>query len=290
MTLLLTPGYAQQKFGSPKEAAQALADAVKAGDMEKVIAIFGPDAKDLVSSGDEVSDQQAMQQFQERVKELTAVSVESDTSATVVIGLEAWPFAVPITKTGDKWSFDAAAGRETLLNRRIGANELSTLQTLRDLVAAQKNYFAADYDGDGVLEYAQKITSSEGLRDGLYWPDTDDVISPLGPLFADAAAEGYTEDKRTTGVKSPYHGYYYKVLTGQGESAHGGAYSYVINGNMIAGFAIVAWPVKYGDSGIMTFSTDTAGDIWSTDLGPEDTGKVEETTVFNPNENWLLEE
>jgi hypothetical protein len=184
-------------------------------------------------------------------------------------------------KQGDGWIFDSATGRQEILNRRIGANELDTIDVCRAYVAAQREFASEDRDGTGVFKFAQKFISAQGKHDGLYWPIADgEPASPLGPLVADAVAEGYNKK----GV--PYHGYYYRILTGQGKNAPGGAYSYIINGNMIAGFALVAFPADYGNSGVMTFIVNQQGVVFQKDLGPKTANLAKAMKIYNPDPSW----
>ena len=214
---------------------------------------------------------------------------ESDTRRVLELGNDPWPFPVPIVRKDGHWFFDTAAGKDELLNRRIGRNELETLKVVRAYVQAQREYASRDRDGDGVLEYAQNFLSTPGNKDGLYWsPEPDGEISPLGPLVAAAQAEGY---RKSTGEKSapqPFHGYLFKILTRQGKHASGAKYDYVINGNMIGGFALVAWPAGYGETGIMTFIVNQQGRVYQKDLGPQ-TGKTAGTMkAYDPDKTWTV--
>jgi hypothetical protein len=193
-------------------------------------------------------------------------------------------------QSGGGWHFDTAAGVDELLNRRIGANELSTLQTMRAYVAAQREYAGQDRDGDQVLEFAQKIMSSPGQKNGLYWsPDLDGEFSPLGPLAADAQEEGYGFKAKAEGeAPQPFHGYFFKVLTKQAKSAPGGKYDYIINGNMIGGFALVAWPAQYGDTGIMTFIVNQQGRVYQKNLGPKTASIVKGMKSYDPDKTWAI--
>jgi hypothetical protein len=204
------------------------------------------------------------------------------------VGADAWPFPIPLVKAANGWHFDTEAGLEELLNRRIGRNELDVLRVMRAYVQAQRDYASRDRDGDEVLEYAQRLFSSAGQADGLYWPpDLNGEISPLGPLFAYAQAEGYgTRLPATQTGPRPFHGYLFKILTRQGKGAPGGKYNYIINGNMIGGFALVAWPAEYGESGIMTFLVNQQGRVLQKDLGSSTARIVRKLSAYGPDRSW----
>jgi hypothetical protein len=215
----------------------------------------------------------------------------SDFKCLLYIGETSWPFPIPIVKKDGRWFFDVEAGKDELLNRRIGDNELSTLETVRAYVEAQREYAAKDRDADEVLEYAQKITSTAGAKDGLYWPpELDGEISPLGPHAARAQAQGYfRRGPRSEGAPAePFHGYFFKILTRQGKSAPGGKYDYVINGNMIGGFALVAWPAEYGNTGIMTFIVNQQGRVYQKDLGPKTAKAAAAMNPYDLDKTWTI--
>jgi hypothetical protein len=204
------------------------------------------------------------------------------------VGPDAWPFPIPLVKGSAGWQFDTAAGLEEILNRRIGRNELDVLRVVRAYVEAQREYASRDRDGDDVLEYAQKITSSPGLTDGLFWsPEVNGEVSPLGPLVARAQTVGYfnTAFDDIPGPR-PFRGYLFRILTRQGKHAPGGKYDYIINGNMIGGFALVAWPVEYGESGVMTFIVNHRGRVYQLNLGEETAKIVRKMDAYNPDETW----
>jgi hypothetical protein len=261
-------------FSTPEEAVAALAAAVNAQDSNALHGIFGPAVADI-RNPDRVQAANDFQTFAAALDATNQLVQESDTRYVLEVGTNAWPFPIPIEKQDGRWFFDTKAGEEEILNRRIGRNELETLQTVRAYVDAQREYASRDRDGSGVLKYAQRLFSSPGTKDGLYWPpDLDGEISPLGPLVANAQGEGYgIKSKDTKAGPEPYHGYYLKILTRQGKHAPGGKYHYIINGNMIGGFALVAWPAEYGNSGIMTFIVNQQGRVYQKDLG-EKTGKL----------------
>jgi hypothetical protein len=276
----------QKRFQSPEEATKALFDAAKAGDTKELLVIFGPAGKEIISSGDEVADKAARERFVNAYETMNKLEKETDKKVTLIVGNHDWPYPVPIVKKGETWIFDTMAGKEELLNRRIGRNELNTIQTCLAIVDAQREYALKDRDSDKLLEYAQKFRSTEGKKDGLYWPAKEgEPQSPLGDLAAKAVKEGYTPGKPGQGPQ-PYHGYYFRILKAQGKNAPGGAYDYVVKGNMIGGFALVAYPAEYGASGVMTFIVNHDGVVYQKDLGNE-TGKIASAmTKFDPDKTW----
>jgi len=275
----------QQTFASPEEAVNALVKALKSDDVKALAAIFGPGSRDLLFSGDPVADKTTRERFLSRYGEKNRLEV-TEAKANLNIGNDDWPFAVPLVKKEGLWYFDTKQGREEILARRIGQNELSTIQVCLAYVDAQREYFRKDRDGDGLLEYAQKFGSDKGKKNGLYWPVKEgEGQSPLGPLFASAQEKGYSA-KAAGGKPIPYYGYYYRILTGQGKNAPGGAYDYVVKGNMIGGFALVAYPAKYGASGIMTFIVNHDGVVYEKDLGRNTEKTAQAMKVFNPDSTW----
>ncbi|MGZ3569368.1 MAG: DUF2950 domain-containing protein [Thermodesulfobacteriota bacterium] len=276
----------QKSFQSPEEAGKALFEALRAGDTKELLVIFGPAGKEMISSGDEVADKAARDRFVKAYEATNKLEKETDKKVTLVIGNHDWPFPVPIVKKGETWVFDTMAGKEELLNRRIGRNELNTIQTCLAIVDAQREYAMKDRDSDKLLEYAQKFRSTKGKKDGLYWEAKEgEEQSPLGNLAAQAVKEGYIERKPGQGPQ-PYHGYYFKILKAQGKNAPGGAYDYVVRGNMIGGFALVAYPAEYGASGIMTFIVNHDGVVYEKNLGKE-TGKIASAiTKYDPDKTW----
>ncbi len=278
---------AQQKtFRSPEEAVKSLMDAVRSNNTKELLAMFGPAGKEIISSGDEVADQAGRERFVKDYEEMNKVEKETDKKMTLVVGNREWPFPIPIVKKGETWVFDTMAGKEELLNRRIGRNELNTIQTCLAMVDAQREYAMKDRDSNKLLEYAQKFVSTPGKKDGLYWEAKEgEEQSPLGPLAARAVQEGYKERKPGDNP-TPYHGYFYRILKAQGKNAPGGAYDYVIRGKMIGGFALVAYPAEYGASGIMTFIVNHDGVVYQKDLGKE-TGKIASAiTKYDPDKTW----
>jgi len=276
---------AQQSFKSPEEAVDALVDAVKSNDQKKLRSILGPRSRRLVSSGDEVADAQNREAFIKAYNEVGKVVLEGDARAILMIGHDEWPLPIPLVKSGGAWRFDTPQGEKELLARRIGANELAAIQVCLAIVDAEKEYAAQEGAGDGGPHYADRFLSTPGSHDGLYWETkADESPSPLGPLLAAAAHEGYP--KSETRPLSPYHGYYYKILTGQGAHAPGGAYDYVVKGRMIGGFAVLAYPARYGASGIMSFMVNHEGVVYEKDLGRITRQLAAKMTSFDPDATW----
>jgi hypothetical protein len=282
-----TPGEGQPLFASDDEALNAMLAAVKAQDHEQVHLILGPAWRELVS-GDKVEDANAFNEFARRAAERTRLQKQDDTTSIIYVGNDDWPLPIPLTKTPDgKWFFDTEAGKTEILARRIGENELDTIDTCRAYVQAQREYATMDRDGSGVLKYAQRILSTPGKMDGLYWSAAPgQEQSPFGHLFAAAATEGY--EQSTGHPHQPYHGSHFRVLKRQGAAAPGGKYDYVINGNMIAGFALVAFPADYESSGIMTFIVNQQGHVYQKDLGPDTKAIARQMTEYNPDDSWTL--
>lgn len=276
-------------FSTPTEASAALARAAGARDVATLRTILGPDAEDL-ENPDRVQATNELAAFAAAFNETNRVVQESDTQYELEIGSDAWPFPVPIVSRKGKWFFDTAAGKQEILNRRIGRNELDVLKTMRAYLDAQREYASKDRDGDQVLKYAQRLASTPGKKDGLYWSeDLDGEVSPLGPTVADAQTEGYTvRSEGQEATRAPFHGYYFKILTRQGKSAPGGEYNYIINGNMIGGCALVAYPAAYGDSGIMTFIVNQQGRVYQKNLGPDTVDIASKMTAYDPDNTWRI--
>jgi hypothetical protein len=263
----------------------ALVTAAKADDEKQMLAIFGSGAKPLISSGDPVADRAAYERFVARYEESNQLTHPSDTQAVLEIGKEAWPFPIPLVKDKSGWRFDTAAGQEEVLNRRIGENELSAIQACLAYVDAQREYYLRDPDRDSLLHYARHLQSTNGKRDGLYWPTAEgEPESPLGSFFAQARAEGYATG--STGEPRPYHGYLFRILDAQGPHAEGGAYSYLAKGELMGGFAMVAYPAKYGASGVMTFLVNHDGVVFEKDLGSRTANLARRMKRFDPDESW----
>jgi hypothetical protein len=273
---------AQQSYKTPDEAVSALVEAARSGSAETLLIVLGPDSEDIVLSGDDVADAAGRQRFIQAYDEKHAVELEGDDEAVLILGNEEWPFPIPLVRENDVWTFDAAAGRDEILARRIGRNELNAIQAILAYVDAQNEYAEAAHANGGIALYAQRIVSQPGKKDGLYWPAELGGESPLGELVARATAEGYSvgEDR------APYHGYYYRVLTRQGASAAGGAYDYIAGDRMIGGFALVAYPAEYQNSGVMTFLVNHEGIVFQKDLGPQTSEIAESMTEFNPDDSW----
>ncbi len=277
--LLMPAAQAQQSFTSPDDAASALAAAVKSGAKQDMLKVLGDDGEDIVDSGDDVADAVARGKFISAYDAKHSVKVDGK-KATLIIGADDFPFPVPLVHNKAGWEFDTGEGRREILYRRIGRNELDTIQTILAFVDAEDEY--ADKDrGEGIGVYAQRIVSSQGKKDGLYWP-SDNNDSPLGQLAAEASAEGY----KAGSEPQPYHGYYYRILTQQGASAPGGAMSYIVKDKMIGGFALVAYPADYGNSGVMTFIVNHAGTVYQKDLGEDTAARVKSLTSFDPDKTW----
>jgi len=273
---------AQTTFSSADQAVAAMVAALRDGQLKAVTKIVGPASGDWLLSGDEVADRAAAERFVAAYDARHRIRNEGASRAVLTVGLDDWPMPVPLVRTGTRWSFDAAAGREEVLARRIGRNELDTIQVLKAMADAEIEYARAAGAGSGQLAYAQKFASSPGKKDGLYWPVKDgEPMSPLGPLVAQAATEGYT-----TANLTPYRGYLFRILTGQGSSAPGGAFDYLAKGVMIGGFAIVAYPANYGVSGVMTFLISHDGVLYQKDLGRGTAQLAPKMARFDPGPGW----
>jgi hypothetical protein len=276
----------QANFATPEEAAEALATALREQKRDRLLAIVGPGSASWLLSGDNVADRNDWSRFLAAYEKKHNVEKAGD-KATLNVGDDDWPFPAPIVNRNGRWSFDANAGREEILNRRVGRNELDTIQALLAVVDAQREYAAGDLDGNGYSDYARKFRSSPGKKDGLYWPDEGKPQSPLGPLVATASNEGYGKAKTgEPGQPRPFHGYYYRILTSQGKDAPGGAYDYLAGGRMIGGFAVVAWPASYRNSGVTTFLVNHDGVVYEKDLGPQTPAIAQGIKQFNPDSSW----
>ena len=280
------PEAKQKSFKSPEEAVKALVGAVKGNDTKELLAIFGSSGKELIFSGDEVADKTGRSHFIKAYEEMNKLVNENEAKVILHVGNGDWPFPIPVVKKGDSWLFDTAAGKEEVLNRRIGRNELNAIQVCLAYVDAQREYALKDRDSGKLLEYAQRFISRKGVKDGLYWEAKEgEPQSPLGHLMAKATQEGYT-GKKPGGRRNPYHGYYYRILKAQNEHASGGEYDYVVKGKMIGGFALVAYPAEYGNSGVMTFIVNQDGVVYEKNLG-EDTEKIAAGMgKFDPDNTW----
>jgi hypothetical protein len=275
----------QKGFTTSDEAVRDFVEAMRSNDESELLAIFGTAEKELISSGDPFSDQQRRERFISAYERKNSLTQEG-ARMVLIVGEQDWPFPIPLLKKGDQWFFDTKAGKEEILNRRIGENELSTVQTLLAIVDAQREYAMNDRDGDGIREYADKFGSDPGRQNGLYWETRPgEEPSPLGELVAEARAEGY----RRTGPKQgpiPFHGYYFRILTQQGKHAPGGAFNYLVNKNMVGGFAAVAYPAVYGGSGVMTFLVNHEGVVYEKDLGKNTNRTAMAMKSFDPDATW----
>ena len=275
----------QKVFGTPEEAVKELIAAVKSHDAKSLAAILGPGSRDIVQSGDAVADKAGRERFVKAYEEANKLEKTGDAKVVLSLGKDGWPFPVPVVKDAAGWRFDAKAGKEEVLNRRIGRNELAVVQVLQAYVDAQREYYLRNPQRDKLLSYAQRIASTQGKRDGLFFPTkADEKPSPLGPLVDSARAAGYK--KGEAGKPVAYYGYHYRILKGQGPDAKGGAYDYVAQGRMIGGFALIAWPATYDNSGVMTFIVNHEGVVYEKDLGPDTASAVQKITKFNPDKTW----
>lgn len=275
-----------QSFASPETAGQAIYTAAKNGDTNVLIAILSPDAKELVLSGDPVQDKAALDLFTSRYDEMHRWGKLANGGMVLDVGAENYPFPFALLKNSSgQWYFDTGSAKQEILARRIGGNELSTVEVLNAMADAQAEYFSQTHDDSHVRQYAQKFVSDDGKQNGLYWKPADETQpeSPLGPLAAYASSEGYTGN---TPAPQPFHGYFYRVLTKQGERAQGGAKEYVVNGAMTGGFAILAYPADYGNSGVMSFCINQDGVVFENNLGQNTADVAKAITAFNPDDGW----
>ena len=282
------PGQGQQLFDSDADAAKALVEAAKARDHAALDHLFGPASAEFIS-GDKVEDEKAFDRFTKNAGEHLELEKKDAKTSFVDIGKDNWPFPIPLTRLSNgKWFFDTQAGKQEILNRRIGANELETIKVCRAYLEAQREYASVDRDGSGVLKYAQHFMSHNG-KDGLYWATAPgEEESPFGPLMAQATFEGYTSGQKNAPGPQPFHGYVFHILTRQGPVAPGGKYNYIINGNMIAGFGLAAYPIEYGTSGVMTFIISHQGKLYQKDLGSKTTDAGRSLKEYNPDCSWTL--
>lgn len=274
----------EEIFASPDDAVKAFLEACKTNDEPGLLKIFGPESNDIVITADKAMVKENRRKLYDGVQEKLALrDLEGGKKKLVVIGHQAWVFPIPLVKESAGWRFDTAAGKDEIINRRVGMDELNAIAVCRAYVSAQRDYAGRDWNGDEVLEYAQRLGSSPGKKDGLYWPSDPakkEVASPFGPLLA--------EKQGTLKQGSPYHGYYFRILTTQGSNVPGGAYSYIINGHMIGGFALIAWPAEHGSLGVMTFMVNQQGKVYQKDLGRETLKVAGEIKEYNPDSTWKL--
>ena len=290
LALLVPRSFAQQgnekTFASPGDAVLALYNAVKSGDQPTLNAILGSNANQVLHTGDEVADKKMATDFIRRYDQMHRVVIEPDQTVTLYVGAENWPMPIPIVKNSSgAWYFDTESGMKEILFRRVGANENDAIEVLDTLVAAQREYASTLQDGDKAKHYALRFVSDEGKHNGLYWKTSDnETPSPIGPLLVDAAGQGYDIQQ---GKHAPFHGYYYRMLTAQGAAAKGGAHSYLVNGELVRGFAFVAYPAEYRNSGVMTFIVNQDGVVYEKDLG-QDTDKLAAgMSEYNPDNTWM---
>ena len=277
----------QMTFASPEAACKALVTAAQSNDEKALLDILGPDGKQIVSSGDATEDAENRANFVQRYQEMHRLVKEPDGTTTLYAGAENWPLPIPLVNKGNLWYFDTEAGKREILYRRVGRNEISTIRVCQQLVAAEKEYYSTQNN-----EYAQKFFSDEGQHNGLYWKAADgQPQSPIGPLVASAVAEGYFKGKVDTSTPyRPYRGYYYRILTRQGQNAPGGAKSYIVDGKMTEGFAFVAYPAEYRSSGVMTFMVGADGVVYRKDLGAQTAVLAKAMKEYNPNSTWQKSE
>jgi hypothetical protein len=275
-------------FSSPDDAVNAFIGAIRANDTPQLLAIMGPEGQDAVSSGDDVNDRNRRQKFLKLYDQKHSVTTEKADSATLIVGNNDWPFPIPIVRHGNAWAFDSEAGREEIINRRIGDNELSAIETCKAIGDAQRDFAVQTRGPDGIAQYARQFASDPGKHNGLYWPTAEgEEASPLGELVVQAASEGY---KRREGGPTPYHGYCFRILESQGPHAPDGALDYIVNGKMVLGFALVAYPADYGNSGIMTFIMGPDGVVYQKNLGESTEEVASKIKAFDPGEGWAKAE
>ena len=278
----------EQAFNSPNDAVNALVAAAMNHDTNALHSIFGPAGHDLISP-DAVQATEEYKMFVQHLTEKTQWITNSDSNVTLEIGADGWPFPIPLVKQDGQWFFDTAAGKEEILARRIGRDEMGAINVCNAYVEAQREYAGQDRLGNGVLAYAQFLRSTPGTHDGLFWPTNQpgEELSPLGPLVAQARVEGYQRTaKMLNDEQAPYHGYYFKILTRQGKHAPGGKYNYIINGRMIAGFALVAWPAEWGNTGMMTFIVNQQGRVYQKNLGSKTAKTAKAIITYDPDDTW----
>ena len=275
---------APKSFPTPEAAVEALIAAGRSGEQAKILSVMGSDAKPLLSSGDRVADHAVAQQFIERYDQAHALVAVGEDRQILVTGPDQWPFPIPLVKGKSGWSFDTRAGKQEILARRVGRNELDAIQVCLAYVDAQREYHDRNPQGAAPPVYARFLVSHADKKDGLYWPTTPgEPESPLGPLVGGASDSGYHAE---AGKPTPYHGYYYRILTAQGSHAEGGALDYLVKDQLYGGFGLVAWPATYGNSGIMTFEVNHAGVVFQKDLGPKTESAVKSIKTFDPDSTW----
>ncbi|WP_178133988.1 DUF2950 domain-containing protein [Vineibacter terrae] len=290
LAVSLTAGSAdaQQKFATPQAAAAALVEAARAKDVDRLKALFGAELQKLTGLTDRNVVAQKAAEFLRLADDALKLEAKDERTRVVRVGQTAWPMAIPIVRHGGTWQFDVIAGREEIIDRIVGENEMEALETCVAYLRAQQAYAGVDRDGDDVPEYAQRFVSTPGKRDGLYWLSPDQA--DRSPIIEEVAAAGVDPvvAGAAPGQPEPYYGYYFRILTRQGPTAPGGAHSYIINGNMIAGHALIAYPARWGESGVMTFVVNRQGRIYQKNLGPNTETVVRQITEYNPDKTWEL--
>jgi hypothetical protein len=283
--LASAPTTGQSTFATPREAARALVTAAEADNVPALTRIFGREADEILNSGDAVEDRNSRARFVTRAKQSMKEKIDpkNPNRARLLIGVDNFPFPIPLLKSAGRWRFDTPAGKHEILARRIGSNELDAIAASKAYVDAQYDYASEDRNQNGIPEYARKLISSEGKRDGLFWPGSDTPPTQFAAMAQRADSEGYRKEGDTP---TPYRGYYYRILLAQGPKARGGTLEYVHHGSMIGGFGLVAWPAAYGVSGIKTFVVNQDGIIYEKDLGPYTSSAAKEITAFNPDKTW----
>ena len=292
-SLLLWAGVAcaqepgQKTFSNPQDAGKALYEAAKSGDKAAIEAVLGASSASIISSGDEVEDKNNRDLIIQRYEQMNRWAKEINGNETLILGAENWPYPIPLKKdAAGTWYFDTKAGVKEILFRRIGKNELAAIRVCHALADAQNEYFSQTHDGDSVNQYAQKVISDAGKQNGLYWKVAEgETESPIGPLVAYATGKGYGGQHDTP---QPFHGYYYRMLTAQGANAKGGAKSYIVDGKMTGGFAFVAYPAEYRNSGVMSFTVDQDGTVYEKDLGPQTADFASQMKTYNPDKTWKV--
>lgn len=279
----------QSTFATPDQVAQALVASLRPMDSARLREVLGPEGDEIIFSGDEVADREGIEKFLKAYDERHELVAETDGQMTLEVGRDGWPMPIPIVRKRGAWRFDTRSGRDEIVNRRIGRNELAAIQVCLAIVDAQREYAMRDSDGHGLRGYAQRFVSDAGKKNGLYWEAaSNETPSPLGSLVATASEEGYTSARTETGEPRAYHGYHYHMLTSQGPNAAGGKRDYVVNGNMTEGFAVVAWPAEYGNSGVMTFLVNHNGVVFQRDLGRNTERTAKAMSAFDPDEGWTV--
>ena len=279
------PAQVQHRYPTAQAATEALVAALRADDRRRLSAVLGPGSDPVINSGDPIADRRGRARFVAAYDKRSKIEPDGDARALLIVGENEWPLPFPLVKDAAGWRFDTEAGAEEILNRRIGRNERSAIQVCLAYVDAQREYALTHGNRDGMHEYAMKIVSTPGKRDGLYWPTKEgQPLSPLGPLVEEAKEEGYGKSKNA--VHEPYHGYLYRIITAQGLNAPGGAYDYIVGGRMIGGFALVAYPARWGDSGVMTLVVNQDGVVYERNLGKATAAVASRMALFDPDSGW----